>query len=162
MRLLRRRRERDRAPGSPAVGPRIALWGTFDVADYSTLLLPRIYERELLARLRIAQVDVYSPLGFEHPVPLDGGRLTLPLGSPSQRRKGQFARRHDLVIVSGDVVHTRDDRYGELYGSPPQEPSSFFVDGLGEELGAECPVVWPPVGVPFAINAEEATCKSVG
>jgi hypothetical protein len=122
----------------------------FDTADYARLLVPRILEHELRSRLPLARVDWYSPLGFEHPIPMDGGRPALPLGVGSSRRKRDLAGRHDLVIVTGDVIHTRDAHYRELYGDAfDLRPSEFFVDGLGAELEELCPVIWSAVGVPF-------------
>ena len=147
--------------GPIALGPRIALWGTFDLADYGNLLLPRIFERELRRRLPFARVDAYSPLGYEHPIPMDGGRPALPLGRPEAWRKKQLADRHDLVAITGDVVHTRDELYAHLYEASPEEAarlraSDFFVDGLGLELEARCTAVWHAVGVPFDLPFLEA------
>jgi hypothetical protein len=150
MRFLRRRPE----SRPTALGPRIALWGTFDVADYRTLLLPRIFERELLARLPLARVDVYAPLGHERPIPMDGGRPAIPLGSPAVRRKRQLADRHDLVVVTGDV-HAQDEHYRQLYGADVR-PSEFLLDGLGPDLERRCPVVWSAVRVPFDLTDARA------
>jgi hypothetical protein len=161
MRSLRRRTRRGRAREAPAasLGPRIALWGVYDVADYARLLVPRILERELRLRLPLARVDHYSPLGFEHPIPMDGGRPALPLGAGSARRRRDLAERHDLVVVTGDVIHTRDTHYAELYGdavdSARLRPSDFFVDGLGPDLEDHCPVVWSAVGVPYEPAEED-------
>jgi Polysaccharide pyruvyl transferase len=138
------------------LGPRIALWGVFDTADYARLLVPRILERELRSRLPLARIDSYAPLGFEHPIPMDGGRPALPLGVGSARRKRDLAQRYDVVVVTGDVVHTRDDGYRELYGHAfDLRPSEFFVDGLGAELEERCPVIWSAVGVPFEPREED-------
>jgi len=162
MRLLRRRpAARPEDPGAPHLGPRIALWGTFDIADYAALLRPRILERELLARLSLARIDIYSPLGHEHPIAMDGGRPAIPLGSPTGRRKQQLALRHDLIVVTGDVIHPRDEHYQKLYGPTseqiePLRPSEFFVDGLGSELERRCPVVWSAVGAPFDLSPDES------
>ena len=159
MRLLRRRLA---GVDPPAIlGPRIAIWGTFDIADYATLLLPRIYERELAARLPLAETDVYSPLGYNHPLRIDGGRPALPLRAPGRRRKRQLADRHDLVVVSGAVIHTRDEHYGQLYSLPREEtdrlrPSEFLLDGLGTKLELRCPVVWSAVTAPFELSGAEA------
>src|SRR5919204_1755609 len=149
-----RRRQRADEGRSEALGPRIALWGLYDVADYHALLVARILERELRARLPLARIDRYAPLGSDHPSALDGGRPALPLGSPTPHRKRQLAERHDLVVVAGDVVHVDDRRYDELYGRSNLRASEFFVDGLGEDLERRCPVVWTSVGVPFDVPAE--------
>jgi hypothetical protein len=160
MGILRRRLAQRRGSDPPNLGPRIALWGTFDIADYGTLLLPRIFERELLSRLPLAQVDVYSPLGYEHPMPMDGGRPALPLGVPSDRRKRQLADRHDLIVVTGDVVHTRDEHHLQQYGLTVEEatslrPSEFLLDGLGAELERRCPVIWSAARAPFDLSEPE-------
>ena len=159
MRLPRRRLAGVDPPAN--LGPRIAIWGTFDIADYATLLLPRIYERELAARLPLAETDVYSPLGYNHPLRIDGGRPALPLRAPGRRRKRQLADRHDLVVVSGAVIHTRDEHYGQLYSLPREEtdrlrPSEFLLDGLGTKLELRCPVVWSAVAAPLELSGAEA------
>jgi hypothetical protein len=154
---LRRRR----APKDPALlGPRVALWGTFDLPDYGNLLLPRIFERELRRRLPLAQVVAYSPLGYDYPLPMDGGRPALPLGAPEPRRKQQLAAQYDLVVVVGDVIHTRDGLYADRYGIGREDaerlrPSGFFVDGLGADLAQPCPIVWHAVEVPFDFEPAE-------
>jgi hypothetical protein len=159
MRFLRRRLAEARDPDQ-SIGPRIAIWGTFDVADYMTLLLPRILERELQARLPLARVDVYSPHGHKRPMSIDGGRPAIPLGSPTARRKRELASRHDLVVVTGDVIHPRDRHYQQLYELTPEQaerlrPSEFFLDGLGPELERRCPVVWSAAGAPFELDGAE-------
>ncbi len=141
--------------------PSVALLGLFDTADYDALLTGRILQRELSRRLPLAHVDLYAPLGRERPLSLDGGRPSLSLGPPDSSRKAALARRTDLVVITGNVIHTRDDVYGELYDLPRTEaerlrPSGFFVDGLGAELARACPVAWHAVGVPFDLD-EPAT-----
>jgi lipopolysaccharide transport system ATP-binding protein len=159
---LRRPGARRRALKDPArLGPRVALWGTFDLPDYGNLLLPRIFERELRKRLPLAQVVAYSPLGYDHPLAMDGGRPALPFGSADPRRKRQLAEQHDLVVVVGDVIHTHDELHAERYGIRHEDtehvrPSRFFVDGLGAELAQRCPVVWHAVEVPFDLDPAEA------
>src|SRR5207247_298761 len=72
MSFLRRLAATLRAPRVRAqFRPSIALWGMFDLPDYGNLLLPRILERELRRRLPLAQVVAYSPLGHDHPIPMD-------------------------------------------------------------------------------------------
>jgi hypothetical protein len=134
----------------------VAVLGLFDAADYGELLRARILERELGRRLPLARVDRYAPLGEERPIALDGGRPALTLGAPERSRTAELAGRHDLVVVTGDVVHTRDDVYADLYGIPVGEaerlrPSGFFVDGLG----GGCHVAWHHVGVPYELDAAE-------
>jgi hypothetical protein len=149
MRVRRTRRSSTHPRPDILLGPRIALWGLFDVADYRSLLVPRILERELRSRLPCAQVDIYAPLGSERPIPLDGGRAALALGEPTRHRKRQLAERHDLIVVVGDVVHVHDDAHREVYGRSDLRPSDFFVDGLGDDLEPRCPLAWSGVGVPF-------------
>jgi polysaccharide pyruvyl transferase len=150
-----------RAPKGPAqLGPRVALWGAFDLPDYGNLLLPRIFERELRSRLPLAQVVAYSPLGYDHPIPMDGGRPALSLGAPEHRRKKELAAQYDLVVVVGDVIHTHDQLYADRYGIGREDarrlrPSGFFVDGLGAELAQRCPIVWHAVQVPFVFEQRE-------
>lgn len=146
---------------SPELGPSVAVLGLFDVAGYGEQLTGRILERELQRRLPLARVDRYAPLGHGHPTALDGGRPALPLGPPEASRKAQLAERHDLAVVTGNVIHTRDDLYAQLYGIPVEQaerlqPSGFFVDGLGAERESRCPVAWHAVGVPFDFDPAEA------
>jgi len=146
---------------SSELGPSVALLGIFDAADYGELLTARILERELRMRLPLARVDQYAPLGQGHPIALDGGRPALPLGPPDASRKSQLAEQHDFVVITGNVIHTRDDLYAQLYRIPAREadrlqPSGFFVDGLGPELEHRCPVAWHAVAVPFDLDPTEA------
>jgi hypothetical protein len=120
---------------SSALGPRIGVWGAFDVADYGNLLVPRIFENELRRRLPYARVFPYAPLGAEHPIAIDGGRPAAPLGDWTRARPAQLAEQFDLVAVAGsEELHQGDDL--------DREPSRFLVDGLGEELEQRCPVVF--------------------
>lgn len=134
-------------------GPRVGIWGRFDVADYGNLLAPRILEHELRRRLPNARVHPYAPLGAEHPIGMDGGRPAAPLGSWTPARRAQLAEQLDLVAVAGaDVIQAAPNAAAEL------EPGGFFVDGLGAELERRCPVVWHAVGVPFKLDAGAAKC----
>jgi Polysaccharide pyruvyl transferase len=143
-RLLARFLPQDRR--APTFSPRIALCGLFDLPSYGDLLVPRVLERELRRRLPLARVHTYAPLG--RPIAMDGGRPALPLPP-----KEELAEQHDLVVITGDVIHARDDLYAEAYGDELEKPpSSFFVDGLGPELERRCPVAWHAVGVPFDLD----------
>jgi Polysaccharide pyruvyl transferase len=150
-----------RAPQEPAgLGPRVALWGAFDLPDYGNLLLPRIFERELRTRLPLAQVVAYAPVGYGHPIPMDGGRPALPLGDPGPRRRKQLAAQYDLVVVAGDVIHTHDELYADRYRIGREEaerlrPSAFFVDGFGTEVTQRCPIVWHAVHILFVFEPDE-------
>lgn len=147
---------------SNRTGPRIGVWGTFDVANYGDLLFPRIFEREIGRRLPLAEVVPYSPFGYLHPVAMDGGRPADPLGLWEPARRAQLASELDFVAVGGgEIVHFRDDVYGIYYGRTPEEmarhsPSGFFIEGLGADLEASCPMAWHSVGVPFDFSPEDA------
>jgi polysaccharide pyruvyl transferase len=146
-----------------AHGPRVGIWGRFDVADYGDLLAPRIFEHELRRRLPHARVYPYAPLGAEHPIGMDGGRPATPLGPWTPARRAHLAEQLDMVAVAGrDVIHFDDDLHREAYAEAAPdalgdlEPSRFFVDGLGAEHEQQCPVVWHAVGVPFDLSGRDA------
>jgi polysaccharide pyruvyl transferase WcaK-like protein len=134
---------------------RVALWGTFDVDNYGDHLFPRVAAHELGRRLPDAVVDAYSPYGWLHPTGLDGGRAASPLGPWSPERAARLAVSHHLVVVGGgELIHLDDPLLAPVYGTTADElrrmaPSRFFVEGLGPELEADCPVVWHGVGVPW-------------
>lgn len=144
------------------LGPRIGVWGTFDLAHYGDLLFPRVFEREILRRLPLAAVLPYAPLGHLHPVALDGGLPADPLGPWEPARRAELAAGLDFVAVGGgELLSLDDDAYGASYRWPPQEtarrqPSRFFVDGLGPELEAACPVAWYALGAPCELTPAEA------
>ncbi|MDQ1498023.1 MAG: hypothetical protein QOI86_1363, partial [Actinomycetota bacterium] len=144
------------------VAARVALWGTFDVDNYGDHLFPRVAAHELRRRLPEAVVDAYSPYGWLHPTGLDGGRAASPLGPWSPERAGQLAAAHHLVVVGGgELIHLHDPLLAAVYGTTADvlcrlAPSRFFVEGLGPELEAQCPVVWHAVGVPWTPAAEQA------
>jgi polysaccharide pyruvyl transferase WcaK-like protein len=141
---------------------RIGLLGTFDVDNYGDHLFPRVAVHELARRLPEAVVTPYSPYGRLHPTTLDGGRAAEPLGpwSPEEARK--LAAAHDLLVVGGgELIHLNDPLLAPVYGTTPDvlarmAPSRWFVEGLGAELEAGCPVVWHGLGVPWAPDEEGA------
>jgi polysaccharide pyruvyl transferase WcaK-like protein len=141
---------------------RVALWGTFDVDNYGDHLFPRVARHELGRRLPGAVVQVFSPYGWLHPTGLDDGRAASPLGPWSPERARQLAAAHHLVVVGGgELIHLHDPLLAAVYGTSTDElrrmaPSRFFVEGLGPELEADCPVVWHAVGVPWAPDEEQA------
>ena len=141
-----------------ALSPRLAIWGTFDVANFGDHLFPRIFEHEMRRRLPTAQVQAFSPLGHLHPLPFDGGLMVEPLGEWSQERLAELAIRHDLVTIGGgEIIHTHDDVYANYYGTSIEEarrlqPSKFFIEGLGPALEESCPVTWHSVGIPFDLD----------
>jgi len=134
---------------------RIALWGTFDVDNYGDHLFPRVAVHELGRRLPGVTVAPFAPFGWLHPTPLDDGWRAAPLGPWSEARARQLAAAHHLVLVGGgELIHLADPMLAVVYGEPEAElarlaPSRFFVEGLGPELEAGCPVVWHGVGVPW-------------
>jgi polysaccharide pyruvyl transferase WcaK-like protein len=149
------------AIGSP-MSPRIAIWGTFDVANYGDLLFPRIFEHEVTRRLPGAAVRSFSPLGDRHPIPLSGGFDSEPLGRWTPQRAAQLADELDFVAIGGgEIIHTHDELYGIWYEIPKPEleglrPSDFFIDGVGRDNEPRCPTAWHGVGIPFDFDDAEA------
>lgn len=141
---------------------RFAIWGTFDVANFGDLLFPRIFEHEIKRRLPQAFVRSFSPLGYLHAVPLDGGFVAEPLGHWSSERIRELAHDVDVVAVGGgEIIHDHDEYYSVWYEIEPEEalrlqPSRFFIEGLGEDVGATPPVAWHSVGIPFDLEGELA------
>jgi Polysaccharide pyruvyl transferase len=133
---------------------RIAVWGTFDVDNYGDHLFPRVAAHELGRRLPGAVVTPFAPYGWLHPTRLDNGLVVAPLGPWSPERARQLAGGHHLIVVGGgELIHLNDPLLAPVYGTSAAEldrlaPSRFFVEGLGPELEAGCPVVWHSVGVP--------------
>ncbi|HEV8626463.1 MAG TPA: polysaccharide pyruvyl transferase family protein, partial [Acidimicrobiia bacterium] len=74
----------------------------------------------------------------------------------------ELAAAHALLVVGGgELIHLNDPLLAPVYDTTPDElrrmaPSRWFVEGLGPELEAGCPVVWHGVGVPWAPGEEEA------
>jgi hypothetical protein len=134
-------------------GPRIGLFGTFDVDDYGDLLFPRLFDRELLQRVPDASVRCFSPFGPEHPAPMNGAWSPEALGRWTRERLRELAADLDLVAVGGgEIIHMRDELLAAAYGVDPLElrlrrPSEFFI---------EYPAVWHAVGIPFEFDAAEA------
>ena len=141
---------------------RVAIWGTFDVDNYGDHLFPRVAAHELRRRLPGVVVEPFSPYGRLHPTRLDDGQAAAPLGPWSPERARQLAGAHDLVLVGGgELMHLNDPLLAPVYERTPDEltemaPSRWFVEGLGPELEADCPVVWHGVGVPWAPGEQEA------
>jgi polysaccharide pyruvyl transferase WcaK-like protein len=149
--------------GDDAPGPRVGLWGTFDVANYGDLLFPRIFEHEIRRRLPDALVRSFSPRGYLHPVTMGEGLHVEPLGRPTPDRLARLAGELDLVAIGGgEIIHPRDDLYALWYAMAPADaeplrPSAFFVDGLGRRLEKTTPTAWHAVGIPFDLHDEFAT-----
>jgi polysaccharide pyruvyl transferase WcaK-like protein len=140
----------------------IGILGTFDVENFGDQLFPLIAERELQERLPDVEVRTYSPWGRELLTPLDGGHPAEELGAREPMRCAELAQELDcLLIGGGEIIHTRDELLGAVYGVTGEEvlarrPSDWFIDGLGAELEGVCPVIWHGVGLPFEPTAEEA------
>lgn len=143
-------------------GPRIGLWGRFDVASFGDLIVPRVFENEMRRRLPRMDVQTYAPLGSLHPIALDGGQTAQGLGPWSRRRVAELAEGTDCVVIGGgDVIHTHEALFAADYGMSADDvrrlrPSSFFIEGLGRSLERRCPIAWNAVGVPFRFEGEEA------
>jgi len=143
---------------------RIAVLGTFDVDNYGDHLFPRVARHEFARRLPDAVVAPFAPYGWLHPTGLDDGQPASPLGPWSPERARRLAAAHHLVVVGGgELMHLHDPLLAPVYETTPEElqrlaPSRFFVEALGPELEADCPVVWHAVGVPWA-PAEEAAAR---
>jgi polysaccharide pyruvyl transferase WcaK-like protein len=141
---------------------RIGLWGTFDVENYGDALFPRLARSELARRLPGSTISTFGLVGdrssnrFEAQGPIE------PLGAPTPERLVELASRLDLVVVGGgEIVHTRDSEWAAYYPISADRavaiaPSRFFIDGLGQELEVDCPVVWHAVGLPFDVEPREA------
>lgn len=148
--------------GEAGAGPRIGVWGTFDVENYGDMLFARVARHELARRLPQASVRVFAPIGYTGLNRFDSGEPMEPLGAWSPERAAELAEQLDCVVVGGgEIIHWRDDFLAPHYGLPPQDllaraPSRFFIEGLGPSLESSCPVLWNAVGVPFEPTAEEA------
>src|SRR5438445_1567505 len=130
-------------------GPRIGLWGRFDVASFADAALPGIYEREIRRRVPSAGVEPYAPLGERHSGLLDGGFASVDLGEWSPRRSVELADALDCVVVVGDAIETPDE---SLAIDSAVRASRFFVEGLGGALERRCPMVWSAVSLPYELD----------
>lgn len=147
----------------------VGLAGTFDVASYGDQLLPRLAERELGARLPLAEFRRFAPFGWEHPTVMDGGMMAEPLGRPTAQRRAELADQLDaLVIGGGELIHDRDDLLAAKYRADAEEtieraPTRWFIEGVGPELEPRCPTLWHGVGVPGDLSGETAArvCRSL-
>lgn len=141
---------------------RIGLWGTFDVENYGDALFPRLIRHELVRRLPEAAVRPFGLVGDRSPSRFDGWGPIEALGEPTLERLAELAGSLDLVVVGGgEIIHLRDEEWAAYYPITPREaaaiaPSRFFIDGLGEELETECPVLWHAVGLPLDIDPGQA------
>lgn len=138
--------------------PVVGLLGTFDLANFGDLLLPAVAEHELIRRMPDLIVRRFSPFGWEHPVPMDGGEVAEPLGAPTPERRAEVARDCDaLVIGGGEIIHFLDHLLAPHYDTTPEAtvaraPSTWFVDGAGPH--EPIATAWNAVGIPFDIDDE--------
>lgn len=153
----------EHGPSVPTQTPRVAIWGTFDVANFGDLLFPRIFEHEIKRRLPAATVRAFSPLGDAHPVTLAGGNISEALGRWTGARAAELADELDFIAIGGgEIIHTHDEFYGIWYDDIPREqlaglkPSDYFIDGVGRDLEYRCPTAWHAVGIPFDFDDDEA------
>jgi lipopolysaccharide transport system ATP-binding protein len=143
-------------------GPRLGIWGTFDLENFGDLVFPRVFEHEIRRRLPHAHVRLFSPLGWDHPIALDGGFGAEPLGDATPARLAELADELDLVAIGGgEIVHGRDEVYAHYYTAPADvlarlTPSRFFIEGLGARED-DTAVAWHAVGVPFDLDEATAT-----
>ena len=144
------------------MGLRVALLGTFDVDNYGDHLFPRIAVRELARRLPDATIDCYAPLGPLHPTRLTGGPEVRAIGPWRDDRLHEFASIYDALIVGGgELLHLNDPLLGAFYGVEPSaidlvQPSRWFLEGVGREREASCPVLWHAIGVPYDLDPQQA------
>lgn len=142
--------------------PRVAVVGTFDVDNYGDHLFPRIAVRELTRRLPGATVDCFAPFGQLHPTRFTGGPTIHPLGPWRHDRLDAFAATYDAVVVGGgELLHLNDPLLAGFYGVERSEvdlvqPSRWFLEGLGAEREAACPVLWHAIGVPYDLDDAQA------
>ncbi|HEY0410908.1 MAG TPA: hypothetical protein VGE42_11645, partial [Candidatus Dormibacteraeota bacterium] len=97
-------------------GPRIALWGAFDVEDCGRVAIPRVLEVELRRRLPGTVVTVFAPLGRLRPLALDGGRPAEPLATLDAGAMERLAGRFDCILVWPDDALTAPVRAAQVWG----------------------------------------------
>ncbi|MCU1463363.1 MAG: hypothetical protein JWO37_3438 [Acidimicrobiales bacterium] len=136
------------------------MWGTFDVDNFGDQLFPRIARMELARRG--CRIRTYAPMGWAHPIAMDGGDPSEPLGAYEPDRLDALAVATDAVLVGGgEIIHTSDELLASRYGIGVAEArelqaSRFFIDGLGHQREKACPVLWNAVGVPFDVDPDDA------
>jgi len=91
---------------SSARGPRIGVWGAFDVPDYGNLLAARICEHELLRRLPHASICFYAPREAQDPIVIGSGPPAVALGDWTPARRAQLAEQLDLMVAVEDMPET--------------------------------------------------------
>lgn len=153
-------RNRARTLSSTAQGPRVGIWGRFDLPALGDLLHPRVFEAELRRRLPGARVLTWAPLGTQQPLAVDGGLAPASLGTATPERLAELAASMDaLVIGGGELVAAQDAFLASGYGLGSEEAtarglSRFFLEAVGDR--PSCPVAWNAVGVPLPFTPAEA------
>ncbi len=143
-------------------GPRIGVWGTFDLENYGDMLFPWIARVELARRLPGSSIRAFSPVGAGLPNRFVTGEAVEPLGPWDPARLLWLASELDLVVIGGgEIIHDGDPELAPHYGLDPEEAerrafSRYFLEGLGRELERECPVIWHAVGIPRDLEGERA------
>lgn len=143
-------------------GPRLAVWGTFDLENYGDMLFPWIAREELGRRIPGASIRAFSPMGPGAPNRFVTGEAVEALGPWDPTRLARLAAELDLVLIGpGEIAHDGDRELAPHYGMSSEEAerrafSRYFLEGLGPELERECPVVWHAVGVPRELRGRRA------
>jgi polysaccharide pyruvyl transferase WcaK-like protein len=144
------------------MGPRVGIWGTFDLENYGDMVFPLIIRHELYRRLPGAEIRAFSPLGTVVPNRFHDGAPVEGLGPWSSQRGAELAGELDCVLVGGGaIIHERDRVFAPHYGLAEEEildwaPTRFFIESLGPDLERECPVAWNAVGIPFDLDPDRA------
>ena len=141
-----------------APGPRIALWGAFDVEDCGPAATRRVLEAELVRRLPGATVTAFAPLGRLRPLGLDAGRPAEPLPDATPEALAGLRDGFDCILVCGEDSLSDGARAAALWGGSERVRAAvgLLVDGLGAEFESACPVLWAGVSVGSDPDAERA------
>ena len=130
-------------------GPRIGLWGVFDVDDPGQIAARVAVEAELGRLLPGAEVVVRAPLGELHPLALDGGRPALPLAGADPD-----PAEADAVIVCGGEIGLAPGHLRRLYGAGAGSGAAAGMERLLRGPGGATPLIW--AGVSLAGGAAQA------
>jgi hypothetical protein len=119
--------------------PRIALGGTFDVANFGDLLFPLVAERELRARLDDPEIVPYSYY--------EKSKRSWPYDVRSLVDLGGDIGSFDLVIVGGGHLIRFDKRVAPGYTPPAgiHHPTGYWLMPTLLAAAAGVPVAWNAV-----------------
>lgn len=150
---------------SSAVGA-FALWTSSDRPGFGDQLLARITERELLGRLPGWRATWYAPLGWDRPIPEDGGHVARPLGERTERRIQAIADdAHASVLAPAFPLGESGELFARRY--PGSVAREYFTLGLGSEverrhcLVTSCVRVAEEVSPDLAATLERQPYRSV-